>query len=146
MRSGGIATNRRQSFERQRQMAAPLVRRHRVNFVYDHRSRGRQHAAAGLGSEKDVERLRRRHDDVGRPPNHALTFAGRSIAGAHPRPDLDVGQLQLAKVLPDAGDRRLEVPLDIVGKRLERGDIEDLGLVLEPASDHPAGRGRRLPP
>ena len=116
-------------------MAAALVRGHRVDFVHDDCPRGRQHAAAALGSQKDVERFRRRHDDVGRTADHALAFIGRRIPGPHPGPDLDIGLPLLAKLLPDAGNRRLEVLADVVGEGLQRRNINDLRLILEPAID-----------
>ena len=52
-------------------MRAALVRRHGVDLVDDHRARGRQHRAAGIGAEQDVERLRRGDEDMRRPPAHA---------------------------------------------------------------------------
>ena len=64
----------RQALERQRQVGPALVRRDGVNFVDDHRARGPEHAAAGLGAEQDVERLRRGHDDMRRAAAHALAL------------------------------------------------------------------------
>ena len=60
------AAQRRQPLERQRQVRAALVRRDGVDLVDDHGARGREHRAAGLGAEQDVERLRRGDDDVRR--------------------------------------------------------------------------------
>src|SRR5258705_487883 len=41
-------------------MAAPLVRGERMDFVDDHRARGRQHPASGLRAQQHIQRLRRR--------------------------------------------------------------------------------------
>ena len=110
-------------------MAAALVRRQRVNLVDDHRSGGREHAAARLRSKQDIKRFRRRDDDVGWPAAHALALSRGCIAGAHPRADLDIAQALLPQRRTDAGQRRLEIFPDIVRERLQRGDVDDLGLV-----------------
>ena len=81
-----------QSLQRQRQMRAALVRRQRVDLVDDHRPRRRQHLPAGFGTEQNVERFRRRHDDMRRPPTRAVAFGLRSVAGSHPGADIDVRQ------------------------------------------------------
>ena len=103
-----------------------------MDLVDDHGARRREHPAAGLGAEQDVERLRRGDDDVRRPAVHALALARRGIAGAHPGPDLDVRQPLRAQGLADAGERCLQVALDVVRQRLQRRDIDDLRLVSEP--------------
>ena len=117
----------------------------RVDLVDDDGPRGRQHVAAGFGAEQDVERFRRRHEDVRRPAAHALALAGRRVAGAHPGADLDVGQARAAQLLADAGERRLEVLLDVVRQRLQRRDVDDLRLVRQTARRYPAAPARRSP-
>ena len=134
MRSSRSPQSAVEPLQRQRQMRAALVGRQRVDLVDDHGARGRQHRAARLRAQQHVERLRRRDDDVRRALRaHALALGLRRVAGAHPGADLDVGQPLLAQRLADAGQRRLEVALDVVGQRLERRDVDDLGLVLEAA-------------
>ena len=108
MRSEAIAAERGQPLERERQMAAALVRRQRVDLVDDHRAGGRQHRAAGFRSQQDVERFRRGDDDVRRPAPHALALARGRIAGAHPGADIDIGQAplpQLPRGCPPAARR-----------------------------------------
>jgi len=76
----------------------------------------------------------------------------RRVAGAHPGPDVDVGQSLPAQVVADAGERLRKVLLDVVAERLERGDVDDLGLVPELARnalahqvvDHRQEGGERL--
>ena len=87
-----VAAERRQPLEREREVRAALVRRERVDLVDDHGARGREHRAAGLRAEQDVERLRRGDEDVRRRAAHALALARRRVAGAHPGADLDVRQ------------------------------------------------------
>ena len=135
------AAQRGQAFERERQMRAALVRRQRVDLVDDHRARGGEHRAARLGTEQDVERFRRGDDDVRRAPAHAVALGCRRVAGAHQGADLDLGQALRAQRVGDAGQRRLEVALDVVRQRLERRDIDDVGLVLQSVGQALAHQG-----
>ena len=123
------AAELRQALERQRQVGAALVRRDGVDLVDDHRARGPEHAAAGLGAEQDVERLRRGHDDMRRAAAHALALGRWRVAGAHQGADLHVRQALSPQSLADPGERRFEVALDVVRERLQRRDVDDLGLV-----------------
>ena len=132
-----VAAQRGQTFERQRQMRAALVRRHGVNFIDDDRARARQHRAAGRGAEQDVERLRCGDEDVRRAAAHALALARRRVAGAHPGADLDIRQPTLAQCCADAGERRLQVALDVIGQRLQRRDIDYLRGIAEVARPAP---------
>ena len=54
---------------------------HRVDLVDDHRARRRQHLAARLRAEQDVERLRRGDEDVRRP---LARICARSACGVSP--------------------------------------------------------------
>ena len=139
-----LAAQRGQTFERQGQMRAALVRRHGVDFVDDDRARGRQHRTAGSGAEQDVEQLRGGDDDVRRAAAHAFPLAGRRVAGAHPGADFDIRQSALAQRLADAGERCLQVALDVVGQRLQRRDVDHLRGVCEtacqPLADQPVDR------
>ena len=109
---------RRQTLERKRQVGTALVRRQRVDLVDDHGPRRRQHFAAGIGAEQDVERLRCGDDDMRRRAAHALALAGRRVAGAHPGADVDVRQALGTQGLANPGERRFEVALDVVRQRL----------------------------
>ena len=130
-----IATERRQALEREGEMAATLVGSDGVNLVDDHGAGGRQHLAAGLRAQQHVKRFRRGDDDMRRLAPHALTLAWRGVAGAHPGPDIDVRLAAPRELGADAGERRLEVALDVVGQGLERRDVDDLRLVPQPALD-----------
>ena len=114
--------------------APRLLRRQRVDLVDDHGARGREHRAAGLRAEQDVERLRRGHDDVRRAAAHAVALA-RPAACRRCAPRC--GSRRPAGPAPqrraDAGERRFQVALDVVRERLERRDVDDLGLVRQPA-------------
>ena len=86
------AAERREPLEGEGQMGAALVRRHGMDLVDDHAAGGRQHLAAGVRAQKDVEGFRRGHQDMGRPAAHARPLARRGVAGAHPGPDLHIRQ------------------------------------------------------
>ena len=147
-----IAAQCGQAFQRQGQMCPALVRRHGVDFIDDHGARGRQHRATGAGAEQDVQRLRCGDEDVRRATAHAFTLAGRRVAGAHPGADLDIGQAALAQRGANAGERFLQVALDVVGQRLQRRDIDHLRgvgeIARQPLADQPVDRrqkrGQRL--
>ena len=74
-----------------------------------------KHRTTGSGAEQDVKRLRGGDDDVRRTASHALPLALWCVAGAHPCADLDIRQSALAQRLPDAGERCLQIALDVVG-------------------------------
>ena len=128
-----VAAERRQAFERQRQMRAALVRRDGVDLVDDHGPRRRQHPAAGFGAEQHVERLGRGHEDVRRLASHAGALVGRGIAGADQRADGDVGKAAESKLAPDPLERRFEIAVDVVRQRLERRDVDDMHGVRKPS-------------
>ena len=144
---------RRESLERQREMRAALVRRERVDLVDDDRPRRPEHLAAGLAGEQDVERLGRGDDDVRRALAHARALGLWRVAGAHQRTDVDVGQGERLELGADAGDRRLQVALDVVRQRLERRDVHDVRLIRQTPFrtlahqrvDRGEKRGQRLP-
>src|SRR5262249_10693276 len=94
-----VAAERREPLERKGEVAAALVRRNGVDLVDDHGAGSREHRAAGFGAEQDVERLRRGHDDVRRPPPHAVALAWGRVAGAHPRADFYLGKTLRAERL-----------------------------------------------
>ena len=103
-----------ETLERKQQMGTALVGRQSMDLVDDHGPRGLEHRAAGFGPEQHVKGLRRRDHDVRRSAPHAVALARGGIAGAHRGPDLDVRQPPVAQRLADAGERRLEVALNIV--------------------------------
>jgi hypothetical protein len=119
----------RQAFQRERKMAAALVGRQRVDLIDNHRPRRREHGPAGLGAQQDVQRLRRGDHDMRRPAAHAIALARRRIAGAHPGADVHRGQTAFAQSRGDAGERRFQISLDVVGERLEWRDVNKLRLV-----------------
>ena len=149
-----------QSRQRERQVAAPLVAHHRVDFVHDHRFDRAQRLAAALGGEHEVERLGRGDQDVRRALDDGLPLRGRRVARAHRGADARhrrAAQCALLRPRPrqlrDLPQRLLEVALDVVAQRLERRDVEDArlvgqlaGLLAQPHQivDRREERGQRL--
>ena len=125
------AGERLEPLERERQMHAALGSDHGMNLIHDHRTGAREHAPAGLGTEQDVQRLRRGDHDVGRALGAGRALVPGRVAGAHESADVDVRQTQRAQLRADAGERRLEVAVDVVGERLERRDIHHPRLVRQ---------------
>ena len=91
-----------------------------------------QHRAAAVAREQEVERLRRRDQDVRRPlaPSPRARAAGVS-PGADQHAHL--GQRRVERA--DLRQRALQVLLDVVGERAQRRDVE-----------RPASRRRRSAP
>ena len=86
MRSRRSPHERRQPLERQRQVAAALVRRQRVDLVDDHRARGRQHRAAGLASRAGCRATPASSPGCAAAARRMRCALGRRrVAGAHRR-------------------------------------------------------------
>ena len=129
MRSSGSRAQRLQAFQAQGQMAAAFAGGDGVDFVDDHRVRGAEHLPAGVGAEQHVKGFRRGHQNVRRGFAHRRAVFLRCVAGAHGGVDLQFGQAHHAQLLGDAGQRVLQVDLDVVGQRLERRDVDHQGFV-----------------
>ena len=114
-------------------MRAPFIRRDGVNFVDDHRAGGLEHRAPGFRAKQNVKRFRRRHQDVRRAAPHPVALRGGRVARSHPGADFHIGKAVSPQLLPHAGQRRLEVAMDVVRQRLERRHIDDLRPIGEPA-------------
>ena len=118
-------------------MRAALVAHERVDFVDDDRADGAQDRAALLRGEHQVERFGRGDQDVRRAlDDHPARRLWR-VAGAHDGADarhrrapcVSAAFGPLPRELGHFAQRLLEVALNVVGERLERGDVEDARLV-----------------
>ena len=112
-------------------MCAALVRRHGVNFIHDDGPDVVQHPAALLGREQQVERFRRRDQDVRRPPDHLLARRAGGVAGADRDADLRPREPRRLGPLRNFGQGLVQILLDVVTERFERGDVHDLCAVFE---------------
>ena len=108
--------------DRERQVRAALRAGDRVHLVEDQRL-DRAQRLARLRGEHQVERLRRRDQDVGRLLEQLAALLLRRVAGAH-------GDAHLRL---EARERPAQVALDVVVERLQRRDVEH-AQALRPAS------------
>src|SRR6516225_4885403 len=123
-----------------------------MDLVDDDRRGIAQQGAAALGGEQDVERFGRGDEDVRRVFDLQRALARRRVAAAYG--DADVGQRGAARLGggEDAGERRLQVLLDVVAERLEGRYVDGVDTVLESAVEaaldeiveRPQKRGERL--
>ena len=120
-----------EAFEREREVASALVARERVDLVHDHGVRGREQLTAAGGGEQQVERFRRRDQDVGRLPGHPGPLSGRRVSGAEFGAERGKGIARRRGPRGDSGERDFEVPADVGAQRLERRDIDDAGFVRQ---------------
>ena len=104
-------------------MGAALGRHHRVDLVEDHRVDVAQDVA-GVGRQQQVQRLRRRDQDVGRAALEACALGGRRVAGADGHLRHVVGQALLAGEATDARERRAQVPFDVDRQGLQWRDVQ----------------------
>ncbi|MCY1429703.1 hypothetical protein D9M71_456300 [compost metagenome] len=118
-----------QAFKAQGQMAAALAGGHGMDFVDDHRLCRTEHLPTGVGTEQHVQGFRCGHQNVRRRLAHRRAVFLRCIAGAHGGADLQFGQAHHAQLLGNAGQRVLQVDLDVVGQCLEGRDVDHQGCV-----------------
>ncbi len=129
----------RQPLQRQRQVRAALGRRQRVDLVDDDAAY-RAQVLRRPRAQQQIQRLRRRHQDLGRLLQLLLALARRRIAGADRHPRQRERLAHGRRRLRDAGQRRAQVALDVVDERLQWGDIEDLDACCRGSAE---GRGPR---
>ncbi len=125
---------RLQPLQRQRQMRATFVVGDGVDFVHDHGFNVAQDCTALVGSEQDVERLRRGHQNVGRPLQHRAALGHERVAGADRSPNLRHEQPALARHGENFTQRGFQVFLNIVAQGLQRRDVENLGAISQLAT------------
>ncbi len=116
-------------------MRAALGARDRVHLVEDHRLHARERVARGRGQHQE-QRLGGGDQDVRRTRGQGAPLGRRGVAGADTDPDLGLGQAQTHGLLPNAGERAAQVPLDVDREGLQRGHVEDPAALLR------IGRGR----
>ena len=106
-----------------------------MDFVDDHAACRGQHRTTGFGTEQDVQRLGCGHHDMRCASLHRVAFGLRRVAGAHAGANFHVRRSQLEQFVADAGERRFQIDAHVVRQRLERGNVDDAGLVGEISGD-----------
>ncbi len=125
-----------EALEAHREVGAALVGGEAVDLVDDDVLDGRELLAEPRGVEQDGERLGRRVEDVRRLLEHPLAVVVVGVAVADGVADLH------GLAVGDGRQRDLEVPVDVVGERPQRRDVEAVDGVLEPAGRARGGRAR----
>jgi hypothetical protein len=116
-------------------MRAALVARERVDLIDDDRLHGGEGGPRPLGGEVEVQRLRRRDEEVRRAADHHLPLPRGGIAGPNRERDRRRFVAELPGHLGDLGEWLLEVRVDVDGKGLQRAQVHDPSGPL----DHLAG-------
>ena len=120
--------------ERQRQVRPPLAAGQRVYLVHDHGLDTSQ-ALPCLRRQHEEQRFRRGDQDVRRLADELAPLVGGGVASPDSDPYVRFHKAEPPRCVPDAGQRRAEIPLDVHGQCLERRYVQD------PAA--PPGIGRR---
>ena len=138
-----------QAFQAQGQVAAAFAGGDGVDFVDDDRVCG---ARAFAGRSRSRAARRGIPGVVTRMCGAVLRMAERSFCGVSPvRTAVLIGtfgQAHHAQLFGDAGQRVLQVDLDVVGQRLERRNVDHQGFVRQAIRRSPGrdGPDRRAPP
>ena len=120
--------------QRQRQVRPPLVRHDRVNLIHDHRPHRAQNLARAPRRQHQVQRLRRRDQNLRRPLDNLLALGRCRIARAQPYPNLRNRDVPLRSQLLNLAQRLLQVALNVVRQRLQRRDIQNPHLIRQLAA------------
>src|ERR1700731_2297134 len=109
--------------------AAPIVH-DGVDLVENHRPNRLQHFPAGIGSEEQVKRLRRRDQNVRRRFDQRLTLGGGSIAGPNLRANTDIMTFLLQQDT-NSSERFLKIFANVVAQGFEWRDVNDLRFIRQ---------------
>jgi hypothetical protein len=130
----GLAFDHRlEPFEGEHEVRAAFALGQGVDLVDDDPAGLGQVVAERRRVEQDAEALGRRDQDVRRRAGHLLPLAFGRVPGADAHADAGVGVAGLDQLVGHALERGLEVALDVVVQRLQRGDVQDVDAVLQPA-------------
>jgi hypothetical protein len=116
----------RHPLERQCQVRSSLVPRYRVDLINDHRLDSDQHGPAAFSRYQEIERFRRRDEEVRGAPQHRCPIRGGGVSRSDRDSDLRSIEAQFGRDLTDLPEGRFEVLVDIDGQGLERRDVDDL--------------------
>jgi hypothetical protein len=119
----------RQPLQRQRQVSAAAGFDHRVDLVHNHRAHGLEHFPAALGGKQEIERFGGGDQDVRGVLEHGGPLGRRGIPGPHRRSYPGGIEPHLFRHLADLAPRLGQVLVDVAAQGLERGDVNDPGLL-----------------
>ncbi len=124
-----------QPLQAQRQMRAALVVGHSVDLVDDDCVHAAQMLTALLRREQDVQRFGRGDQDVRRGLQHRAALGRRRVARPDSRAHRRAQVAALEGELLNFAQGGFQVLLNVVGERLERRNINHLGLTAEAPFD-----------
>ena len=116
-----------QALQRKRQVRAALVSRERMDLVDDDRLHRLQRRARALCGEVEVQRLGRRHEQVGRPADHHLALVRGRVSGADGDRYRRRRHAELARHLRDLRQGLFEVGVHVYRECLQRAQVDDRG-------------------
>ena len=108
-------------------MRTTLVAEHGVDLVDDDRGDTAQHLTTVDTGQQQVQRLRRGHQDMRRLAQHLLPLSLRRITRAHCDANACRMRPLQKQLILDTGQRHLQIALNIVTERLERGYVKYAG-------------------
>ena len=123
-RLGAFGAERLQALEAQGEVGTPFRAGHRVDLVDDDVLDATEDLA-GLAREEEVQALGGRDEDVRGVAGDLAAVLGRGVAGAAGDGDAWCRVAEPLRREADSGQRGAQVAFDVVGQRLERGDVED---------------------
>jgi len=118
-------------FQRDREMRPAFVVRKRVDLVDDHVLDRFEFPFEFRAVEQDCERLRRRVEYVWRLLEHPSTRRIARVAVSDRVADLDRFAARFEPIR-DPFERLGQVPVDVVGERFQRRDVQTVDAVFEP--------------
>jgi len=130
-------TQRFQPLERKGQMRAPLVPHQGVNFIDDHRFRRRERGPSPLGSQQQIQRFRRRHQNMRRLADQFRPFRGGGVTGPQTDTDRNIGLDRRGDVVEKCSMWELPVRLGLVVFPRFRGIVPSLKPLFDKGRDLP---------
>ena len=126
-----LGGQRREALEGEREVRTTLGTGHGVNLVHDHGTQRAEHRAASHAGQQDVQRFRRRDQDVRRLAQHPRARRGGGVARPNGHADVRKFLSRCREALGQRLEWRLEVALHVVVQRLERRYVEQVHRVRE---------------
>ena len=116
-----------QPLQAEREVSPALVTCQGMDLVDDHRPHRREHLPAACRREQEIERLGRRHDDLGAVAQHRRALGGRRVAVADRHLYLRRLQAELDRDFGDLGQGLSEVLAHVDRQCTQRRDVHDVG-------------------
>ncbi len=127
----GTLGDGREPLERQREVCSPARADDGVDLVDDDRAHRAQHLPAAVRCQEQIQRLRGRHQNVRRRPQHRGALRLRRIAGPHGSRDPRRTQSGLFCQALNGRARLREILVNVRAERLERRDVENADLIWQ---------------